>query len=145
MTEFARLAAQASTSYSSHGHVTEAQKTAYASLEAEISQGLLRLEELCSQMHDLLSADASSSMQHTLERHRDILQDYSRDFKRTAKSYTEAEQRANLLGSVRSEIDAFKASTSRASGGGRDGDTDQLLGERGHIDSSHRMADDVLG
>lgn len=41
---------------------------------------------------------------HALERHREVLLEYERDFARTKASLREAEQRANLLGSVRDEI-----------------------------------------
>ncbi|TFY61965.1 hypothetical protein EVJ58_g4171 [Rhodofomes roseus] len=40
---------------------------------------------------------------------------------------------ANLLSGVRNDIDAYKSSAA-----------DSLLAERGHIDSSHRMTDDIL-
>jgi len=111
-------------------------------------------------MSNLVDTDLKSTttMQHTARRHQEILSDYQRDFKRTQvfhpfpgslnsvlinlgqTSLREAEQRANLLGSVRDEISAFKASTSSHSA-----DTDKLLSERGHIDSSNRMTDDILG
>lgn len=77
-------------------------------------------------------------MHHTAQRHVDILGDYSATFKRVQQNYKEAESRANLLGSVRDEISAFKSRQEAT-------DADQLLAERGHLDSSHRMTDDILG
>jgi Golgi SNAP receptor complex protein 1 len=53
-------------------------------------------------------------------------------------SLREAEARASLLGSVRDEISAFKAGSSSTA-------SDALLSERGKIDSSHRMTDEILG
>lgn len=86
-----------------------------------------------------LSRDGgSSSMHHAAQRHVDILSDYSNQFKRLQQSYTEAQNRANLLGSVRDEISAFKNRQETS-------DADRLLQERGHLDSSHRMTDDILG
>ncbi|GAA5847420.1 hypothetical protein JCM5353_006433, partial [Sporobolomyces roseus] len=79
----------------------------------------------------------STSATHTLERHRDVLSEYRRDYQRTKTSLRDAEQRANLLGSVRDEISAFKTQTGSSA-------TDKLLAERGRIDNSHRMADETL-
>ncbi|GAA99280.1 uncharacterized protein L969DRAFT_93744 [Mixia osmundae IAM 14324] len=140
LTQYSKLAATNSTAYSSSGRLTEATQREYGQVEQQISQSLGRLTELVEQMSDLLDHDptASTAMVHTATRHREILADYTRDFRRTQKSITDAESRANLLGSVREEIFAFRASTNPSA-------QDQLLSERGKIDSSHRMADDVLG
>ena len=98
-----------------------------------------QLTELVDAMDRTLDAGGSTTaMQHTATRHREILADYTRDFKRTQTSLREAEQRANLLGSVREEISAFRQSTTSSA-------TEQLLSERGKIDSSNRMTDDILG
>lgn len=80
---------------------------------------------------------STSAMNHTLTRHREILSDYRRDFKRTQTQVRDAEQRQSLLGSVRDEISAFKAGT------GED-PSDMLLAERNRIDSSNRMTDEIL-
>jgi Golgi SNAP receptor complex protein 1 len=44
--------------------------------------------------------------------------------------------RANLLNNVRSDIQSYKVAHSST--------TDALLAERGRLDSSHRMTDDIL-
>lgn len=101
----------------------------------------LQLGKLVDDMTNILDERGSSStsaMNHTLTRHREILSDYNRDFKRTQTQIKESEQRQNLLGSVRDEISAFKNSNS-----GQD-PSDMLLNERSRIDSSHRMTDEVL-
>jgi hypothetical protein len=43
-------------------------------------------------------------MQHAVQRHRDNLDDYRRDFLRTRSNVEQAVQRHNLLGSVRKDI-----------------------------------------
>lgn len=89
-------------------------------------------------MSNLARESGTSSWHHAAQRHVDILSDYSNTFKRIQSSYSEAESRANLLGSVRDEISAFKSRQETS-------DADTLLSERGHLDSSHRMTDDMLG
>lgn len=78
----------------------------------------------------------TQSMLHTIQRHRDVLQDYRADFRRTKANLEHAMDRANLLNNVRSDIESYKVAHSST--------TDALLSERGHIDSSHRMTDDIL-
>jgi len=141
LTMLSKLAATVSTSYSSSGVLPHDSKQAYSDQEREVDAELAKLTNLVDAMIALLDSTAdgvTTAMKHTATRHRDILADYTKDFKRTKSSLREAEQRANLLGSVREEISAFKASTSSST-------SEQLLAERSKIDSSHRMADEVLG
>ncbi|CAE7213536.1 unnamed protein product [Rhizoctonia solani] len=80
--------------------------------------------------------EVTTSMRHSAQMHREMLDDYTRDFGRTKTSVRSALDRANLLSNVRSDINAYKAARSSA--------TDSLLAERGRLDSSHRMTDDIL-
>ena len=77
-------------------------------------------------------------MTHACNRHKEVLQEYEGDFKRTRTSLRECEQRASLLSSVRSEISSFKSSQMAS-------EEDRHLNDRSSINSSHRLADDVLG
>jgi len=72
-------------------------------------------------------------MTRAIQRHREVLNDYERDSQRTKASVKAALDRATLLSGVRNDINAYKSSAA-----------EQLLTERGHIDSSHRMVDDTL-
>ncbi|KZO91176.1 hypothetical protein CALVIDRAFT_551395 [Calocera viscosa TUFC12733] len=65
-----------------------------------------------------------------------VLQDYTRDFRCTAQNVRTVLEQANLLSNVRGRIESY--TTARSS------TTDALLNERGHIDSSNRMADELL-
>ena len=47
----------------------------------------------------------SSALLHTLQRHRDILQDYSHEFLKTKANITSYREREDLLGSVRRDIE----------------------------------------
>ncbi|KAG6879567.1 hypothetical protein C0992_001394 [Termitomyces sp. T32_za158] len=72
-------------------------------------------------------------MLRAIQRHREVFQDNALELKRTKASAKSALDQANLLNGVRNDIDAYKSSTA-----------DALLAERGRIESSHRMTDDVL-
>ncbi|BGP30475.1 protein transport protein gos1 [Rhodotorula toruloides] len=140
LTRYSKLAAQASTSYSSSGLLKDDVGRRKEELEEELTGAL---DTFSAQIDRLANLHATShpppfaSATHALERHRDVLAEYRRDFQRTQASLRDAEQRANLLGSVRQEISAFKTASGSSV-------TDSLLAERGRIDNSHRMADETL-
>ncbi|KAH8119809.1 v-SNARE protein [Phellopilus nigrolimitatus] len=105
-------------------------------LEEEVDGLLEKLRETNEELVTLLNdpdSPPSQSMTRTIQRHRDVLNDYERDSNRTKANVKAALDRANLLSGVRNDIDAYKSSAAEA-----------LLTERGHIDSSHRMTDDIL-
>ncbi|GAA5962820.1 hypothetical protein JCM3765_001533 [Sporobolomyces pararoseus] len=136
LTRYSKLAAQASTSYSSNGKLKDDFSRQKSELEQELD-GVLdtfaaQIERLAN-FHATAHPPPSTSATHALERHRSVLADYQRERFRTQRSLQEAEDRANLLSSVREEISTFKSSA-----------TDSLLAERGKIDNSHRMADATL-
>ncbi|KAI0783317.1 v-SNARE protein [Abortiporus biennis] len=105
-------------------------------LEVEVDELLQKLGEINDQL-SVLSSDTnnppSQSMLRAIQRHRDVYMDYSRELKRTKTNIQTALDKANLLSGVRNDIDAYKSSAA-----------DSLLAERNHIDSSHRMTDDML-
>ncbi|BGP38495.1 protein transport protein gos1 [Rhodotorula kratochvilovae] len=140
LTRYSKLAQQASTSYASSGLVKDDLHRRRTELEDEITAAFdafsAQVDRLAN-LHATAHPPPSASAAHALERHRDVLQEYRRDFQRTQTSLRDAEQRANLLGSVREEISAFKTATGSSV-------TDSLLAERGRIDNSHRMADETL-
>ncbi|POY72581.1 hypothetical protein BMF94_4408 [Rhodotorula taiwanensis] len=140
LTRYSKLAASASTSYSASGLVKDDLAQRRQELEDEIRAAFdtfaAQIDRLAN-LHATAHPPPSASATHALERHRDVLAEYRRDFQRTQTSLRDAEQRANLLGSVREEISAFKSASGASV-------TDSLLGERDRIDNSHRMADDTL-
>ncbi|BGO89985.1 hypothetical protein NBRC10512_001970 [Rhodotorula toruloides] len=140
LTRYSKLAAQASTSYSSSGLLKDDVGRRKEELEEELTGALdtfsAQIDRLAN-LHATSHPPPSASATHALERHRDVLAEYRRDFQRTQASLRDAEQRANLLGSVRQEISAFKTASGSSV-------TDSLLAERGRIDNSHRMADETL-
>jgi len=47
----------------------------------------------------------SSALLHTLQRHREILQDYKQEFGKTQANFTARKEREDLLKSVRKDIE----------------------------------------
>ncbi|KAH0591115.1 hypothetical protein H2248_001218 [Termitomyces sp. 'cryptogamus'] len=104
-------------------------------LEAELDDLLEKAEETNERLATISNTPEllSQSMLRAIQRHREVFQDNARELKRTKASVKSALDQANLLNGVRNDIDAYKSSTA-----------DALLAERGRIESSHRMTDDVL-
>ncbi|KDQ63111.1 hypothetical protein JAAARDRAFT_202618 [Jaapia argillacea MUCL 33604] len=105
-------------------------------LENEVGDLLEKLGETNDQLSALMQGATntlSPSMTRTVQRHREIYNDYDREFRRTKTNVKHALDQANLLSGVRNDIDAYKSSAA-----------DSLLAERGRIDSSHRMTDELL-
>lgn len=46
----------------------------------------------------------SAALLHTLQRHRDILQDYSHEFQKTKANILATKERGELLGNIRRDI-----------------------------------------
>lgn len=82
------------------------------------------------------STQVTASQQHALQRHREVLLDYERDYRRSRTNVQQARDRAGLLGSVRVDIDSYKARYGN--------DTEALLAERSRLDNSHTMIDGTL-
>ncbi|KAI0361044.1 V-snare-domain-containing protein [Trametes cingulata] len=105
-------------------------------LEAEVDELLEKLQEINDQLSALANDTEnppSQSMLRAIQRHREVYLDYARELRRTKGNVKTALEQANLLSGVRNDIDAYKSSAA-----------DSLLAERGHIDNSHRMTDDML-
>ncbi|WFD31478.1 protein transport protein gos1 [Malassezia sp. CBS 17886] len=109
-------------------------------MEDEIQALLLQYSEvqteLVTYMNDPM-LPASAAQHHAVQRHRELLVEFERDFFRSKTNYMQALDRKQLLGNVKGDIDAYHmqhASEAQA-----------FLSERAHIDSSHRMLDETLG
>ncbi|KAI4134245.1 MAG: hypothetical protein L6R39_007861, partial [Caloplaca ligustica] len=99
-------------------------------------------ENLIAQLNRLLSSEslltASALKQNNLSRHRSILLDHRQTLARLKSSITESRQHANLLSTVRSDIDAYRSNNPETA------EADYMLDERSRIDRSHGVADSVL-
>lgn len=80
----------------------------------------------------------SATLLHTLQRHRDILQNYSHEFQKTKANITALKERDDLLGSVHRDINAYKNSS------GLNRRTDLYLKEHEHLRNSERLVDEQI-
>lgn len=53
-------------------------------------------------------SSSNAALLHTLQRHRDILQDYSHEFQKTRSNIVAQREREDLLGSVRRDIECVQ-------------------------------------
>eukprot|EP00741_Cyanophora_paradoxa_P009299 tig00000144_g9007.t1 len=112
-----------------------------SSRAAEIDQLLSRLSEVNEAMSRCVSAASpalSASMMHMLQRHREILYDYTQEFKKTKANINMYTQHAQLMSHVhaRNEDGSYKQSGSA--------NVDSLLRERSTIGNADRVADGIV-
>nr|CAB3250386.1 Golgi SNAP receptor complex member 1-like [Phallusia mammillata] len=107
----------------------------------EIEQLLAKLTGMNDRMSEHLESISSSNpaMMHTVQRHRDILQDYNHEFRKTRSNIHSNREREDLLGSVRRDIDAYKNSS-----GVNNRRTDLYMKEHEHLRNSDRLADEAI-
>ncbi|BFZ18172.1 hypothetical protein BsWGS_21212 [Bradybaena similaris] len=114
----------------------------FDTMAMEISQLLSKLTEVNDRMVDytqnISSSSPSAALLHTLQRHRDILQDYSHEFQKTTANITAMREREDLLGSVQRDINAYKNSS------GLNRRSDLYLKEHEHIRNSERLVDEQI-
>ncbi|KAG9333960.1 hypothetical protein JZ751_009364 [Albula glossodonta] len=83
----------------------------FETMAVEIEQLLTKLTGVNDKMAEYSSAPGVTSinaaLMHTLQRHRDILQDYTHEFHKTKANFLAIREREDLLGSVRKDIDAL--------------------------------------
>ncbi|KAK3996847.1 hypothetical protein QBC44DRAFT_122410 [Cladorrhinum sp. PSN332] len=108
--------------------------------EAKLQELLEKRENVIAQLTRLLDSEITSSAlkQNNLSLLRDKLTDHRRDLSRLRNNLQEARDRANLLGSVRDDISAYRAANPAAA------EADYMLDERNRLDRSHDVADSVL-
>ncbi|ORX49792.1 V-snare-domain-containing protein [Hesseltinella vesiculosa] len=97
------------------------------------------LEETIAQMSQVLDRPSATptnpSMLHMLERHKNILYDYTKEFRKVKANMKAARDRMNLMTQVEDEIRTYNAGDQTA---------DYYLSERGRIEQSHRMTDMII-
>ncbi|KAF9982957.1 hypothetical protein BGZ75_005575 [Mortierella antarctica] len=116
-------------------------------LETNIEDLLEKLNRLVDAMSGQLDAQTQTnsqaplSMVHLLQKHRDILHDYTKEYRKTRQNVRSARDHAQLLSSVWDDISTYK--NGGVSGSGMSA-SDHLLNERSRIDGSHLLADSAL-
>ncbi|ORZ23088.1 hypothetical protein BCR42DRAFT_403952 [Absidia repens] len=108
--------------------------------EKEIDQLLNKLQETINSMSQVLDRPSATptnpSMMHMLERHKNILYDYTKEFRRVKANIRAARDKADLMNQVQNEIRIFNA--------GNGDNADYYLTERNRVESSHQMADMII-
>lgn len=109
-------------------------------IENQINQSNEDVVELLDKFVNLLEQlsinTTQPSQQLNYDRHQSIYSNYNSEFNRISSSLTNSLNSANLLSSVRNDINAYKQS--------HQSDTDLLLAERGKLDNSHSVLDNSL-
>ncbi|XP_051535958.1 Golgi SNAP receptor complex member 1 isoform X2 [Myxocyprinus asiaticus] len=82
-------------------------------MSVEIEQLLAKLTGVNDKLAEYTSTPGVTSLNaalmHTLQRHRDILQDYTHEFHKTKSNFMAIREREDLLGSVRKDIETYKS------------------------------------
>uniref|UniRef100_A0A671KX48 Golgi SNAP receptor complex member 1 n=1 Tax=Sinocyclocheilus anshuiensis TaxID=1608454 RepID=A0A671KX48_9TELE len=85
----------------------------FETMSVEIEQLLAKLTGVNDKMAEYTSTPGVTSLNaalmHTLQRHRDILQDYTHEFHKTKSNFMAIREREDLLGSVRKDIETYKS------------------------------------
>ncbi|CAL5227829.1 g10857 [Coccomyxa viridis] len=130
---FAKLCSGYDGAYTGRGESGLAAEQLSHSKAMEIEDLLGRLSDVNDGLSSSLSG-ASDPRSHTLARHRDILHDYTQEFRRLQSALGAARDRAELFAG---SSDASPLQSSSSAG--------LLLRERGNLQNSHTAIEDVLG
>mmetsp|Transcript_69977 Transcript_69977/g.145875 ORF Transcript_69977/g.145875 Transcript_69977/m.145875 type:complete len:229 (+) Transcript_69977:293-979(+) len=109
------------------------------SLASELESLLAQLSETHQDMGRCvkdLAAGEGARQSHVLQRHRELLHEYEKEFRKIKANIKEQRERDDLLHSVRKDIGEYKSAASAR--------TDPLLRERGAATNSIKTADQVL-
>uniref|UniRef100_A0A8C6SA03 Golgi SNAP receptor complex member 1 n=1 Tax=Neogobius melanostomus TaxID=47308 RepID=A0A8C6SA03_9GOBI len=81
----------------------------FDTMSVELEQLLAKLTAVNDKMAEYTNtpgtASLNAALMHTLQRHRDILQDYTQEFHKTKGNFLAIREREDLLGSVRKDIE----------------------------------------
>lgn len=105
----------------------------YETISVELEQLLSALTEVNDRMNSCPHG-SSVAIIHTLQRHRDILQDYTHEFQRTNNTIKSRREREQLLGSGRNDGKSLAGLSRR----------DLYLKESEHLANSERMVDEQI-
>nr|VDC90436.1 unnamed protein product [Brassica oleracea] len=121
------------------GYVDAGSPRSWKSMEIEIQSSLEKLLDINDSMSRCAASAASTtSVTQKLARHRDILHEYTQEFRRIKGNINSMREHAELLNSVRDDISEYKASGSMSPGV-------QVLRERASIHGSISHIDEVIG
>ncbi|XP_034462363.1 Golgi SNAP receptor complex member 1-like [Hippoglossus hippoglossus] len=139
------------TSYSSNSNRTRdsrsdsgsTQDNVLVAMTTELEQLLANLTGVNDKMAEYTNSPGVSlhnaALMHTLQRHRDILQDYNHEFHKTKSNFFSLREREDLLGSVHRDIESYKSSS-----GVNNRKTELFLKEHEHLRNSDRLIDNAI-
>ncbi|KAG5251431.1 Golgi SNAP receptor complex member [Salix suchowensis] len=140
LSSYAKLGARFTTQgggYVESGSPTVGSSRSWKSMEMEIESLLENLLDINDAMSRCAAASAATSVTQKLARHRDILHEFTQEFRRIKGNINSTREHAELLSSVRDDINEYKASGSMSP-------RVQLLRERAAIHGSIAHIDDVI-
>ncbi|XP_027846753.2 Golgi SNAP receptor complex member 1 [Aphis gossypii] len=108
---------------------------------SEIEELLSKLNTVNEKMSEWSSNGEQSTVSqnvHTVQRHRDILQDYTKEFQKIQSNVRARREREDLLHSVRQDIDGYKNS------GTKNRRMDLYVKEHEHVRNSDRLVSDQI-
>ncbi|NWX63139.1 GOSR1 protein, partial [Promerops cafer] len=112
----------------------------FETMAVEIEQLLGKLTGINDKMAEYTNSagvpSLNAALMHTLQRHRDILQDYTHEFHKTKANFLAIRERENLLGSVRKDIESYKSGS-----GVNNRRTELFLKEHEHLRKWHQQLD----
>ncbi|KAL6098786.1 gosr1 [Pungitius sinensis] len=113
------------------------------SMTTELEQLLANLTAVNDKMAEYTNSPGASShnaaLMHTLQRHRDILQDYTLEFHKTKSNFFSLREREDLLGSIHRDIESYKSSA-----GVNNRKTELILKEHEHLRNSDSLIDNAI-
>ncbi|KAG7282522.1 hypothetical protein CRUP_020237 [Coryphaenoides rupestris] len=108
----------------------------FDTMSVELEQLLAKLTGVNDKMAEYTStpgaASLNAALMHTLQRHRDILQDYTNEFHKTKGNFLAIREREDLLG------------TYKSGSGVNNRRTELFLKEHEHLRNSDRLMDDTI-
>ncbi|NXV99173.1 GOSR1 protein, partial [Fregetta grallaria] len=115
----------------------------FETMAVEIEQLLGKLTGINDKMAEYTNSagvpSLNAALMHTLQRHRDILQDYTHEFHKTKANFLAIRERENLLGSVRKDIESYKSGS-----GVNNRRTELFLKEHEHLRKYHQQLDPLF-
>ncbi|NWR76371.1 GOSR1 protein, partial [Centropus bengalensis] len=110
----------------------------FETMAVEIEQLLGKLTGINDKMSEYTNSagvpSLNAALMHTLQRHRDILQDYTHEFHKTKANFLAIRERENLLGSVRKDIESYKSGS-----GVNNRRTELFLKEHEHLRNTNNL------
>ncbi|KPP69446.1 Golgi SNAP receptor complex member 1-like [Scleropages formosus] len=143
LVSFSKLCTSYGASHDDHRGRGSSQDRMLDTLGVEIEQLLAKLTSVNDRMAEYTNTPSVTSLNaavmHTLQRHRDILQDYTHEFQKTKGNFLAVREREDLLGSLKKEIETYKSGT-----GVNNRRTELFLKENEHLRNSDRLIDDTI-